>query len=421
MQLSPEMINPFKPEPVFNPAEYRQDLLKKVQQAKAEADKKISASKETDEWEIRQQRFERARIIREPLRLAKWDEKYHRARLLTLGNYITKENGEIIEKSSGLTTQELADSAKLLDNMDYSVEQVLKLLPELKLSRNTLQSEKMKNTAMHLLWFEHEYDPGITVDNGESINKFVRTFGLDDYLKKIVSEKIDVAVSNSDRKQAEDILKAYPVFEVTEARKRFDSRFYPMPQGLKGQVEAKELFGEALEGPGTEISLAEIAPILAEKAELLANDLLKNPDFYWLIRQRITRNEHFFQNVFGRWVIMRDEKFGGKKGENYARILYLLGDDHGDPSAYESLRNSPRLEFHFSCSQEAAVKDNKHYDEFTTTKIFHFQGLFMGNKRIGHSSLGVDGGTLVRIDGEQVDQSDLGDLKAQKAALKKLA
>ena len=369
---------------------------------------------------------DRPRFIHKPPQFARWSEQYHYKKLLQNGNYTKDEHGEIFEEESGMSTWELADLAKLMDHFQYDIDSVLKILPKLHLSPEQLKRDDIRDGAKELFWLEENYGAGLHAQHTEAINTFVKIFELEDDLKKVVSKRLDYAVETTNKKYAEELLQAFPVFDHSEMKKRLEDQYYPTPEGLQGRVQATELFGDSLKGPAEEISLDKIADILKGKAELLANDLKKEPSLYWQLKSCITENNRQMGYSSGRWILIKDYKFYQGAGKrNYCRVLFLLGDNSKtveNPDLKHKALESPRLEFHFSCSEEDADKEaGKWSEDFTTTKIFKFEGLYVGDKRLGEYGPGVPNGQFVRIDGEQTDFSALAPLKSKKSALKELA
>lgn len=364
-------------------------------------------------------------FIHKPVQFARWSEQYHYKKLLKNGNYTKGNHGEIFEEKSGMSTRELADVAKLMDYFQYDIDSVLKILPKLHLSPDQLKRDDIRDGAKRLFWLEKNHRKGIHAQHAGAINTFVKIFALEDDLKMVISEMLDYAIETTNRKYAEKLLNAFPVFEPAEIKKRLEAQYYPIPEGLKRHVQAQELFGDALEGPDEEISLDKIADILREKAELLANDLKKEPSLYWELKSYITQDDRQTGYDLGRWFLIRDDKlYQGNDKRNYCRVLFFLGDNPEtvkDLDLKHKAYESARLEFHFSCSEEDAEKESgKWPKDFTTTKIFKFEGLYVGNKRLDEYGPGVQNGRFVRIDDKQPNFSALTTLKAKKTALKEL-
>lgn len=418
---------------VFDPRQYRQDLLGKIQERKIKGDEgTVRARAGGRDWGVERALFERSEMMREPLRLARWSERYYRAKLLTHGNYTVGEQGQIIENQSGFTTQELADIAKLEDCLRYnSVKEVLAVLTEAEVPVRVLSNAKNKEASKQLLWNEahygwHEGESGIGVVNASEIHAFVRIFSLEETLRQIISSTIDDLLARSLVQKAKELLVAYPVFDANEIDARLELRHPLADSGLRGDVEAHKLFGDVLDGDTESIVFGEVMETLSQKAELLANDLKNTPEFYWGLKSRLSQNGNVNNASYGRWMIIRDSRRGvSSGGKQYCRVLYFLSGTEKDSHAYQrndEMRDGLRLEFQFSCADDDAEKDRQEGSHFyTTANIFHFEGLYVGNGKWGGFGPGKEFGQLVSADQDSLCSSAFASLPVRKDALKAFA
>ena len=414
----------------FDPRRYRQDLLGKIQERKVRGNEVIAKARESGrDWDVERAFFERSEMMHEPLRLARWSEDYHRAKLLTHGNYTVGERGQIIENQSGFTTQELADIAKFEDYLRYNnVKEVLAVLAEAEVPARVLSNAKNKEASKQLLWNEahygwHEGESGIGVVNAPEIHAFVRLFSLEETLRHIISSTIDDLLARSLVQKAKELLAAYPLFDANEIDARLESRYPSADSGLRGSVEAHELFGDALDGDTESIVFGEVMETFSQHAELLAHDLKNTPEFYWALKSRLSRDGNVNNASYGRWMIIRDSRRGASPdGKQYCRVLYFLSGTEKDSRVYQrndEMRDGLRLEFQFSCSDDDAEKDQQEGSRFyTTANIFHFEGLYIGNGKWGGFGPGGEFGRLVRADQESLRSSAFASWPVRKGVLK---
>ena len=246
----------------FNPKQYRDDLADEIKKTKKEGQEKLQSARDSgDQGRLYDAMWEETMKKRERIELARWNEEYHRARLLTHGNFTRNETGELVENESGLTTSKLADRARLADSFGYDIEQVLEAIDKSGFMPENLRSHKLQKEARLLFQMEEYHRSKDFIENPDRVRRFVEIFGLQEDLKRAVSTKLDSCVANSYQEGAKQLLVAYPLFNNDEYRRRLLARSYPVPEGLKDAEPPQVLFSETLLSgeTGSKVSLDQVA------------------------------------------------------------------------------------------------------------------------------------------------------------------
>ncbi len=409
----------------FNPFDYRHALAEQIQVARKKGSEHVKeAEANGTSSQIGHAKYMAFEMARQPLKLARWSEAYHRARLLTRGNYRTTKDGKIREEKTGLSTEELADIAKLKDSLDTYVDEVLKILPELHIPKEQYHTAEVKSVASQLLWMEREYGGGLTPEHARTIHPFVQIFGLEEELRRAISKKLDTVIKQGRRSEAEALLSAYPVLDKSEIDKRLRGRFYPMKEGLQGRDPSPTPFKHLLERPEDSIPADLVASTIAEHATLLSQDVLKHPDLYWFIKHFFTSGDNRSWTM-GRWLIRGDYSVRRRADARITcHLEFLLANsfDGVPPKTREgSPLNAPRLEFQFSCDADDAEQEALHsHRYFTTTNLFRCDGVYLGTKRSNTFAPNAENRPWVRLDVQEPDVSSLTSLSVQKVALQEL-
>lgn len=400
-------------EPQFDPTRYRHDLARRLKDTLSPPAQEMDQAGDTYDSVSRDKFY----TARQELKLARWTEQYQRAKLLKRGHYTSGEQGDIIDTETGLTPQQLADYERLFDALRLNIDDLLAIIDQHSIPIAYLRSHKAIKCAEKLFESEINYGQGLTPANAETMKRFSALFGLEDLLKRTAMQYISYAIKTGNRAAAETILDAYPLFnaaEVEEVRAQFTANYYPIPEGLRDQVPAKELFGQALEHADTEptIPLDQVASLLQSKAALLAQDFAIHPYFYWALRGCMSNGDQ--ERRAGKWTVRRNDEFGRRLGledRNYVRALFFL--DERTTAVHGSTSRS-RIELHFSTDPDKAREENDVVQMFTTTKHYRFEGMYLGDQPYRD-------GNVVRVDTPDADLSILQGVVAKKSALVEFA
>lgn len=412
----------------FDPKKYRDELADQIKATKKEGQEKLQTARESrDKRQVYDAMWETAMKKREKIELARWNEEYYRAKLLTHGNFVRNEAGEMVENESGLTPNQLASRARLVDSFGYNIEHVLEAIDKTGLKPENLRSRKLLKEARWLFQTEAHHRPKEFIGNPDKVRRFVEIFGLQDDLNQAVSSQLDACVANSYREGSEKLLKAYPLFDKEEYRRRLLARSYPVPEGLNAAKPEQSLFSEALLGgeDGKGVSLDRVAVELSGKTELLANDFRTIPGFYWSLKNITDDMDMRGSREVSNWLIRR-EKLLEKTNEDriFVKAMYMfdeLGENGNGWKSRAYVDNPERLELHFSADKEQIHKENEWNRLFATPNTFRFEGAFLGNEALFSSFGREKTGFLVRVDGGDKDFGRLANLSVDVASLRALA
>lgn len=413
----------------FDPKEYRDDLADQIRTTKKEGREKLEAARESgDKNRVYDAMWEVTMKKREKIELARWNEEYYRAKLLTHGNFTRNEAGEMVENESGLTTEQLAARARLQDSFGYDIERVLEAIDKVGFKPENLRSRKLIKEARYLFQTEVYHRQKDFIENPEQVRRFVEIFGLEDDLNAAVSRQLDSYVANSYREGAEQLLAAYPIFDQEEYRRRLLARSYPVSKGLKDAEPQQELFSRSLTAGEKEerVSLKAIAAEMAGKSELLANDFKVVPAFYWNIKACMSDMDMRGARSVYHWLLRRDKSLEDKKEERvFVKAMYLFDevDNKNDGQRSRAMVDNPlRLELRFSADRKTVDKEERWGRMFATPNTFQFEGAFLGNEALYAPAFGgKKTGFLTRIDKDAQDYSKLEGLSVSKEALRDLA
>jgi len=226
---------------IFDPTEYRESLTEKLKQIKETHVSRVERARQRGVIGRDATSKDQKRISQDVVGRARADEKFHRAKLLKHGNYETNEAGEMVDKASGLTTEQLAQRDKLYFLLERTaVDDAFRFLQKLQqegkeLPAQILESERTKKKLdkclkenLSNLYFDFGYEDEDEDDYGgqkkdlashkvEHTEELVKMLHMDlAVLDPYIISSIDWFIKTKEFSGADAFLKHFPSFDKTK-------------------------------------------------------------------------------------------------------------------------------------------------------------------------------------------------------------